>query len=330
MSIRGIARASLINLAIYKEGTDSLEQEAEIVGEIVKEAACRSILIGADATGETSIRAWVQAHCNFVGRDQRKTVCTEQLAFLLSGATPGLVRNTVLANLDSDLPLVFWWQGEFSEAFSERLYTRIDRLVFDSFHWADPRAQFLRLTQAQKNESFVAHDLSFTRLNPVRGAITKCFDSPQNRGEARRIDEMEIRFGAEHRNTANYLAAWVASRLKCDLDTSKSFKDRFVFDRRSSGHSSSPLQVTMTEEDSRRSIVEVVLRSPNAKISVCRDSAGKFWELRSKIGECPEILEIQPTGERDDVSLITEILTRGGRNHILCEVLPLVQQMLVV
>ena len=76
-------------------------------------------------------RAWIQAHCQ-INRRGEKSVCSEQISFFLTGRSPGLLRNVVFAHLDSDLPLAFWWRGEFSDAFEERLYSRIDRLLFGS------------------------------------------------------------------------------------------------------------------------------------------------------------------------------------------------------
>ena len=113
-------------------------------------------------------------------RRAKKTVCTEQISFFLSGDSPGLLRNIVFSHLDSDLPLAFWWKGEFSDAFERGLYSRIDRLLFDSESWAAPRNQFLRLLEAQGDKScpFVMHDFAFTRMNSIRSAIANAFDRP--------------------------------------------------------------------------------------------------------------------------------------------------------
>ena len=60
----GIARASLINLALYNENQGELERDASVLAELTSEAACRSLLISADTRHpELSARAWIQAHC---------------------------------------------------------------------------------------------------------------------------------------------------------------------------------------------------------------------------------------------------------------------------
>src|SRR5690606_30772650 len=119
-------------------------EDAALLAEVTGEAACRSILISADTRPQApDAKAWVQVHCQ-IDRNGSKTVCTEQISFHLAGASPGMLRNIVFAHLDSDLPLAFWWRGEFSDAFEEGLYSRIDRLLFDSEEWESPRNQFLR------------------------------------------------------------------------------------------------------------------------------------------------------------------------------------------
>ncbi len=328
----GIARASLINLAIYDETAGSLESAAGIVGEIVKEAACRSILISAESQGDVSAKAWVQAHCNFVGKDQRKSVCTEQLAFKLTGATPGLVRNTIFSHLDSDLPLIFWWRGEFSEVFTDQLYSRIDRLVFDSDCWAEPRSHLLRLKQAKEKGSaqFVPHDLSFTRLNPIRSAIAKCFDNPVARKEADKITRIEITHGKDHRMAALYLAAWVASRLRCKLEKKESRPALFRYSRHSSGNYVDLSVALKSQEDGPQSIRAITMQSPNATFALTRTGKEQFWELKSTVEGCPETVELVPMREGTDAVLITEILMRGGRNHVFNDTLGVVREMLVV
>ena len=111
----------MMNFAIYEERADALVPNSQLLAEIISEHACRGILIAAPR-GESDhpeIRAWVTAHCQLRGGE--KAVCSEQLAFLINPPNPSLVRNTVFAHLDSDLPLVLWWRGELSDQFEERL-----------------------------------------------------------------------------------------------------------------------------------------------------------------------------------------------------------------
>src|SRR5690606_34130559 len=84
----GIARASLINLALYNENQEELERDASVLAELTSEAACRSLLISTETRHpELSARAWIQAHCQ-INRNGEKSVCSEQISFFLTGNSP--------------------------------------------------------------------------------------------------------------------------------------------------------------------------------------------------------------------------------------------------
>ncbi|MEY2498112.1 MAG: hypothetical protein QOD12_1668, partial [Verrucomicrobiota bacterium] len=106
-----MTRASLINLAIYSEAPGSLAANTELIAKITENHACRAIVIGANpAAKENRVEAWISAHCH-VSSAGSKQVCSEQLSFLVEGASTALLSNIVFSHLDSDLPLYLWWQG---------------------------------------------------------------------------------------------------------------------------------------------------------------------------------------------------------------------------
>ena len=76
------------------------------------------------------------------GRAGAKQICCEQISFLFEGHSESRMANTLFANLDSDLPLYLWWQGEFPDPIDETLWAWVDRLIYDSQEWKDVRAQF--------------------------------------------------------------------------------------------------------------------------------------------------------------------------------------------
>ena len=97
--------ASLVNLAVYSEKPGSLVENSRAMRELTREHACRALLIGIDReVEETSIKAWITAHCHL--SHGQKSVCCEQIAFALTGRATGRLRNTVFAHLNSDLPYV--------------------------------------------------------------------------------------------------------------------------------------------------------------------------------------------------------------------------------
>lgn len=337
----GYARASLMNLAIYSESEERVGRNTEIIQELTREHACRALLIVSQTGGERKIQSWVQAHCN-IGSGGEKAVCSEQVTFLLSGSSSDLVRNIVFAHLDADLPLIFWWQGELSEVFEDRLYSRIDRLIVDSRGWADPAAQFLRLSTARKDDGarYVIHDMAYTQSNQLREAVVICFDEPAALEEVNALSEAEICYSGGQRMTAVWLAAWLANRLGVELNSSQSSESCFTFERSAGSHKT--FQITLSEDEggedgdcSSPPISKVSMRTgeEGAHFDIIRSEDGKgsiFWTLNRAIPGRPETSDLWPIRGVGDVGLVSEILMRAGRNRVMDELLPSVRSLLTL
>ncbi len=328
----GVARASLINLALYSENQEELEKDASNMAELTSESACRSLLINADTKSpEMTAQVWVQVHCQ-INREGQKTVCTEQISFFLTGDSPGMLRNIVFAHLDSDLPLAFWWRGEFSDSFEPELYSRIDRLLFDSGSWAQPRNQFIRLRTAQKESTspFVMHDLAFTRLNSIRHAIANAFDRPAIASQISSMEGVKLRFAAGFRMSAYYLAAWIAYRLGMSFDVGQSSEKSLVFtSHRKNAPSSFAVEISDLDED-RKGTVEVDFQLQEARIEISRCQTRDFMRTLTHRADCTTDEDWLPAKKLTDVSLVGDVLNRAGQNRTYSEVLPVVQELLTV
>ena len=135
----------------------------------------------------------------------------EQIALHLTGKVTGRFRNTVFAHLDSDLPLVFWWQGDLSGIFSERLASVIDRLIVDSSSWADPAAAFEKIEEAShSNSDLILQDHAWSRTWQFRLGVASIFDDPAAQRAIAEIDRVEITHHPDHRSSALQLLAWLA------------------------------------------------------------------------------------------------------------------------
>ena len=166
--------ASLVNLAVYSEEETALVDNSNIIREITREHACRALLIGLDRDKkDATVRSWINAHCHLA--HGQKSVCCEQIAFHLTGHSRGRFRNTIFAHVQSDLPLIFWWQGNLSNIFRESLYRRIDRLVIDSSSWSTPNEQFGKIGEAIEKVNLVVQDLSWARTYHFRLAIASLY-----------------------------------------------------------------------------------------------------------------------------------------------------------
>ncbi len=327
----GIARASLINLALYNENPEELEQDAAVLAELTNETACRSLLILADPhVATTAARAWVQAHCQ-IDRNGEKSVCTEQISFYLTGRSTGLLRNVVLAHLDSDLPLAFWWRGELSDAFEEGLYSRIDRLLFDSEGWTDPRNPILRLLECQRSSSspFVMHDLAFTRLNAIRHAVANAFDRPLVARGLAMLSTVTIRWAAGHRMSALYLAAWVAGRLEADLDGATS-TGREVSCSGAQGRNGGFVIRLEELAPERLGTVEIDFEMGAARVEISRCQTRDFIRTLTKRENAATEEDWLPAPRLNEASLVADILNRAGRNRTLGQILPMVLKLLAL
>src|SRR5438034_6985823 len=116
-----MTRASLMNLAVYSETPGSLQKNTQLMARITENHACRAIIIEADCdAADDHVSAWISAHCH-VSSVGSKQVCSEQISFLLKGGCTIQLPSIVLSNLDSDLPLYFWWQEAFHEPIDPQL-----------------------------------------------------------------------------------------------------------------------------------------------------------------------------------------------------------------
>ena len=115
-------RASLVNLAIFTEDANSVAANTELISKIASQYACRALLIFANpAATQPGAKAWINAHCHLAGKGERQ-ICSEQITFQLDGELVSALPNIVFSHLDSDLPLYFWWQGEFREPLDKKLW----------------------------------------------------------------------------------------------------------------------------------------------------------------------------------------------------------------
>lgn len=337
----GVSRASLVNLAIYSETVDKMGENTKLIQELTREQACRSLLIVSQPGGDRKVRSWVQAHCN-IGSGGQTTVCSEQISFLLCGSSADLVRNVVFAHLDADLPLIFWWQGELSEIFEKRLYSRIDRLIVDSRDWADPATQFLRLVDAaQENGSdYVMHDMAFTQSNQLREAVAVCFGSPVAQAKVKALSKAEISFAAGHRMAAIWLVAWFANRLELALNPGQSSGGCFVFERQSGRNGT--FQICLNEtglpgdtEHQPPPISGVTLRAgkDGGRFDIVSSEDGqgnRFWRLQRLLPDQPTSHKLLPARKFDKVHLLSEILMRAGKNRTMGTLLPQIRALLSV
>ncbi|MCW1921602.1 glucose-6-phosphate dehydrogenase assembly protein OpcA [Luteolibacter arcticus] len=324
--------ASLMNLAVYSEAPGALEKNSAAIRELTAEHSCRAILVGIDRSApEASIRAWITAHCHL--SHGRKSICCEQIAFALTGKATGRLRNTVFAHLASDLPLILWWQGELSPRFEDRLYSLVDRFVFDSSEWADPKESFARIADAIQNATreLVVQDLSWTRCFQFRVSVAALFDDPLVLAALPEIDTVEIVYHPDNRQTALQMLAWLAVQsgwrdgLELDLVVQRrnGNKEGFSFE----GSGGKAIIATLTADEASAPLGLVKLSGGGVAVSVSRGAGASY--LTRRIEAPGHVIEAPgPVDPDTPASLIGEQLARGGKNTLFQKIMPKFRQLL--
>ena len=313
-------RASLINLAIYTESAEVVAKNTELIAQIATEHACRAILIYANRTApKIDAKAWINAHCHAAGK---REICSEQITFQLDGESPSAHANIVFAHLDSDLPLCVWWQAPFREPLDSRLWSWIDRLIFDSNAWIDHAAQFalVRKIATIGDVRTVLCDLNWTRLLPLRFALAQFFDNSCALPCLGNIKEVEIVHAPGAKISALLLLGWLANQLGWKLD---SVLGRHSFrgpDRR---------EITFQLIEEVGSCVSSCrLMTAMSKFRVDRAPGGQFFHATAQGGPLDNFSQLLPAGrERITDTLLTE-LSRGGTHPLYLKSLDAIEPLL--
>jgi len=317
--------ASLINLAIYTERRGALAENSQAIRELTREHACRAILIGIHRDApEPSIEAWITAHCHLL--NGQKAVCCEQLAFALKGRATGRLRNTVFAHLNSDLPLTFWWQGELSPIFTERLYSLVDRFILDSSEWADPVASFARINEAAgQSDELVIQDLSWTRSYQFRVSVAALFDDPVASAGLRSISKVEIVHHPKHRMAALQLLAWLSVQARwrpgMELSLADARRNDDVEGYSFESRDGVSLLATLRADESAAPLGTLRLEGEGLCLEVHREAGAD--RLSRRLDAPGHRVETPgPVNADDSLGLVGEQLSRGGKNSLYRKILP--------
>ena len=312
--------ASLMNLVVYSEKPGALIANSEIIRELTREHACRAILVGIDPHEPLpSLRAWITAHCHLA--DGRKSVCCEQIAFHLTGRVTGRFRNTVFAHLNSDLPLIFWWQGELSDILTERLVSVMDRLVIDSSSWENPSAAFAKIEDASaSNPDLIIQDHAWTRSWQFRVGIASLFDDPAAQQALPNIDTVEITYHPEHRNTALQMLAWLAVQAGWK---DSSANGRFGLE----STSGVAISVLLQADPTAPPLSSVIIRAGNTTVRITQKTGASHVQRQLEAGAY-KASSLSPVDPKSPAELVAVQLARGGKNSLYQKILPRFRVML--
>lgn len=305
-------RASLMNLVVFTTDRTTVAANTEIIASLAGEHACRALLVLAEPQIETeSARAWISAHCQASGKEGRQ-ICSEQITFHLAGnATEGMV-NLVFSHLDSDLPLVLWWQAPPPATTETRLWRWVDRLLYDSAEWSDPGPAFDRMNQVascREEEGGGCRtalcDLNWTRLLGARFAFASFFDHEAARQQIPHLQRLHLLHPAGGRTAALLFLGWIAAQLDWQLEPLLGAV-RFV------SSTGQEIEVEIAAHDEECRVLDCELSSAQAcfRLSRAPDACHYLLETRGK--GLPEGSRVAGLEKDTPADLLRAELARAG------------------
>ncbi len=320
------ARASLMNLAIYSEDPDALELNTASIAEITQKHACRAILIAARPnSAEADVQAWITAHCH-TSKAGSKTVCCEQITFLLEGDVQAMIPNIVFAHLDSDLPLYLWWQPQFPRPIEDQILTWVDRLIFDSRGWVDfgDQLAILRAAITKTKSRLTLRDLNWARTLRFREPVAQIFDDPVHLPKLQSIRKVAIAYGEDSQTTALLLVGWLASQLQWTLKWKLTRDGSGVIQMEGEGH---PIELEL-ESRPGFTITSLSIEADDVTWNFYQEEGSAYMHARTTRadGSSQEALLIAP--QESGAALVSEDLTRGMNDRIYLKAIGKIAPML--
>jgi glucose-6-phosphate dehydrogenase assembly protein OpcA len=313
-------RASLINLAIFTEDATSVPANTALISDIAAEHACRAILIFAnpDATSSQAL-AWISAHCHLAGKGERQ-ICSEQITFQLDGDMVAAMPNIVFSHLDSDLPLYFWRQGAFRRPLNERLWSRVDRLIYDSADWQNPAEQFaiVREIGTFTEKRTILCDLHWTRLLGTRFALAQLFDHAcvlAHLGEIR-----QVAITTSSRLTGLLLLGWIAAQMGWRHQALLG-RDSFL------APDGGAIEFVLTESPGQ-TVSRCAFSGDSAAFEITREPGSAYYHARVCGDASNEAPMLVPAGRSKPTDILLMELSRGGKHPLYSKALAAVAALL--
>jgi glucose-6-phosphate dehydrogenase assembly protein OpcA len=226
----------------------------------------------------------------------------------------------IFSHVESDLPLVVWWQAPLQRGFDERLYSVMDGLMIDSDAWPDPAVGFAQLESALANKTtrFALADLSWMRSHIMRTALATACHDQRAIASLPTVNRLTIKHAPGARITALLFAAWVGTQLGCR--TAPGGQQLL----RGEG---ADIEVRLEQGGAGSALQSVELSGPCSCIAVRRESGSRF--VRACMDQDRVHREdLLPADQATDAELITEQLSRLGGSSRYLGVLPLLKHWL--
>jgi glucose-6-phosphate dehydrogenase assembly protein OpcA len=323
-------RASLINFAIICEGEDAMRDSTELLERFVRNHSFHALLIGINPhAAETSVQAWINANC-YLPKAGAKHVCCEQVTIFVQGKVRELLPNLIFSQLDYDLPLTLWWRCECPEQVDAEIWRWVDRLIFDSGTWKNPRAQFAAMRKAlavnrsahDASSRTVLGDLNWVRTGNLRQAIAQIYDLPGGAVRLRKLRSLDISHGRGSRTTALLFLGWFATLLgwknatpSPQIASSSSQPSTLNSQLSFTSADGTPIPCELSES-SGAPIHRVILDHDDVSITVDHPAHAEYLNLTLVWKDGRLTRHLVPADSTDLADILDEELSRGSRHGI--------------
>ncbi len=213
-------RASLFNLIIYAQKSDSPRDYEDLVRSVVSKFPCRIMLIiHEEKSSEAYLRTSVSSET--LGEGENQAYC-EIIRIEVAGDLVERVPFIAIAQLLPDLPVyLLWTQDPTSEStILPHLERYADRIIFDSESSDNLQSYSQAVLALFHRFKCAIGDLNWSAISGWRELLSATFDSQDSFQTLAESKIIRIHYnrvtGQSHRYTeieAAYLQAWLASRL---------------------------------------------------------------------------------------------------------------------
>ena len=314
-------RASLINFAIICEGEAAMQDSTELLERFVRNHSFHALLIGIEpnAAGTNNVQAWINAHC-YLPKAGAKHVCCEQVSIFVQGKVRELLPNLIFSQLDYDLPLTLWWRCECPEQVDPEVWRWVDRLVFDSQTWREPRKQFTAMREAVRSDRTVLCDLNWMRALYLRQSLAQMFDMPDGAAALRKLRRVSITHAPGARTTAILLLGWLAAQMGWSAHGPGGRRITFTADENEI--------VCELSEAPGHGISRVVLETDDLHLSAEHPPQADYLDLALNWNDGRSAKHLLPADSDDLADILDEELASGGRHRVYLKALAAAEPLL--
>ncbi len=308
-----MTRASLINLAVYSEGPDSLEKNTQMIAQITENHACRAHRDWSDpGAKENGSKPGSPRIVTSAVRAANK-FARNRFHFRLQGPCAKLLAQHRLFPSRFRPAVLSLVAGRISEPMDPQLWAWVDRLIYrqpDMERFSTSRCAWSKPREQEAKQRIVLCDLNWTRLDKIRFALAQFFDHPASHHHFAEMESVTVDFAPGYKSTAILLIGWLAAQLKWKTNQQQmNGSCRFL------DSNDRKIDIELREK-SGNPIGEVVLNSQQTKFCVTPAKCGDLLEVwRSGENETAKP-QMMPAQSNDPVDLMTQELLRGGPHRV--------------